>query len=995
MRSARSILTILSNGEKRLPVPLWVTALCLAASSLPCWSAETPVQFNEQIRPLLNAHCVKCHGGVKEAGNLNLLFRDSALKGGKSGLPTIVPGKPRESELIARLTTTNEDDRMPQKAAPLKPGEIELLNRWIANDAPWNEHWAYVPPKKSGRSIDAIVKRRLSKERLSFSPEADRWTLARRTALDLTGLPPSPEAAQAFVNDRGRDAYERWIDHLLASPAYGERWATVWLDAARYADSKGYEKDGFRDVWRYRDWVIDALNSDMPYDQFLVEQLAGDLLPNSTEEQIIATTFHRNTPANDEGGTDDEEFRTYSVIDRLNTTFDAVQGTSIGCVQCHGHPYDPFVHREYYQLLAFFNNTADADREDEAPTRRFYARADVAKAAALEQKLAATRRQLDVQLQRKENRDAFETWLRELRPPENFVPLDSPMVTSTKGEYEVLNHGRIRLKGEAPAETTITVAATPAPGTWPALVLAALPDDSLPQRGPGSSGGGNFILTRFRAALVGADGHTETQLEFTNARATFEQPNWPVTEALKNGRDAKVESEGGWAIAGGTGKSQTATFFLATPLVITGGTKLRVILECENEKWPKHVLSSFQLATSRGLPSEQLAALPKELQDSLERDPKTWSVEERTKVERQFFSSINPDLAALYRSLDDDRAALTALPICKLPIMKELTGKEARTTRVFHRGNWLDKDEVVSPATPTILNPWPDDYPRNRLGLARWLTNGENPLTARVQVNRVWEQLFGIGLVETLEDFGSQGDKPVYQDLLDELAATFQKDLKWSQKALLREIVLSRVYRQSSKATQKLVERDPANRLLARGPRFRLTSEQLRDQALAVSGSLSPKMFGPPVMPYQPPGMWQTPYEGRDWVTATNEDAQRRALYTFIRRSATYPSFVTFDAPSREFCTVRRIRSNTPLQSLDALNNPVFFAAARSLAQRMVAEGGPDLDAQLKRGLLLATQRPPRPEEIAVLKELYQRVDGNLALVANAILNLDEVLNQN
>jgi hypothetical protein len=327
--------------------------------------------------------------------------------------------------------------------------------------------------------------------------------------------------------------------------------------------------------------------------------------------------------------------------------------------------------------------------------------------------------------------------------------------------------------------------------------------------------------------------------------------------------------------------------------------------------------------------------------------------------------------------------------------MRELAGKEARTTRVFHRGNWLDKEEPVSPATPKALNAWHEDYPRNRLGFAKWLTNGENPLTARVQVNRVWEQLFGAGLVETLEDFGSQGDKPVYEDLLDELAARFQSEMKWSQKTLLREIVLSQVYRQSAKASPALIERDPQNRLLARGPRFRLTSEELRDQALTVSGLLSTEMFGPPVMPYQPPGMWLTPYEGRDWVTATNTEGHRRALYTFIRRSATYPSFITFDSPSREFCTVRRVRSNTPLQSLDLLNSPVFFEAAEALAKRMKAECGPDLDRQLRRGLLLTTLRPPDSEQIAVLKKLYGQVDGNMTLVANAILNLDEVLNKN
>ena len=779
--------------------------------------ADEPVHFNDQIRPLLNAHCVKCHGGVKEAGNLLLLLRDSALKGGKSGLPAIVPGKPEQSEVIARITTQDQDDRMPKKAEPLKPDQIALLKRWIAEGAKWEEHWAYVPPKRNGRSIDTIVEARLAKEHLALAPAADRWTLARRTALDLTGLPPSPEDVEALVKDRAPNAYERWVDRLLASPAYGERWAAVWLDAARYADSKGYEKDGFRDMWRYRDWVVDAFNSDMPYDRFLTEQLAGDLLPSPTDEQIIATAFHRNTLANDEGGTDDEEYRTYAVIDRLNATFDAVQGTSIGCVQCHGHPYDPFVHREYYQLLAFFDNTADADREDEAPTRRFYARANSEKAALLEQRIAATQREVTGELKRTDNIGLFDAWLRELRPPENTPP---------------------------PAEK---------------------------------------------------------------------------------------KEEG----------------------------------------------------------------LSKELREILAKDPSTWTSRERAQAERLFFFERNAPLTELYRALDKDQTALAALPACKLPIMKELAGAEARTTRVFHRGNWLDKEEPVAPITPRTLNPWHDDYPRNRLGLAKWLTNGENPLTARVQVNRVWEQLFGVGLVETLEDFGSHGDRPSYQELLDELAVRFQTDMRWSQKALLREIVLSRVYRQSAKVSPALAERDPSNRLLARGPRFRLTSEQLRDQALAVGGILSREMFGPPVMPYQPPGIWLTPYEGRDWLTATNGDGRRRALYTFVRRSATYPSSLTFDSPSREFCTVRRIRSNTPLQSLDLLNDPVFFEAAEGLGKRMKTEGGPDLESQLRRGLFLATQRPPRPEQIAVLKKLSARVGGNLALVANAILNLDEVLNKN
>src|SRR5882724_4942270 len=576
-----------SSSVKRLRTLRWLTFAGAALGFSLCSGAEKPVSFNQEIRPLLNAHCVKCHGGVKETGQLNLLFREAALKGGKSGLPAVVPGKPEASELIARLTTTDEDERMPKKAGPLLPEQIELLRRWITEGARWEEHWAYVPPRKSGRSIDHIVKARLAKENLSFSPEADRRALARRVAFDITGLPPSVEDVEAFVQDKSPKAYQRWVDRLLASNTYGERWAAVWLDVARYADSKGYEKDGLRDMWRYRDWVIDAFNRDMPYDQFLTEQLAGDLLLNPADEQLIATAFHRNTQTNDEGGTDDEEFRTYAVIDRLNTTFDAVQGTTIGCVQCHGHPYDPFVHREYYQLLAFFNNTADADREDEAPTQRFYAKANVANASLLEQRIAATQRQLEGELKRTQNREAFESWLREVRPAENFLPMQDQTVTSTKGKYVAQKDGRVRLEGEAPTETTITVEGIPAPGQCQALVLATLPDDSLPARGPGAASSGNFILTRLRAKLV-SEGQQEQQLEFTNARATFEQANWPVAEALRIGHNEKVESEGGWAIAGGIGKSQTATFFLAKPVDINTGARLRVILECENEKWARH-----------------------------------------------------------------------------------------------------------------------------------------------------------------------------------------------------------------------------------------------------------------------------------------------------------------------------------------------------------------------------------------------------------------------
>jgi hypothetical protein len=971
---------------------------CLAASVLLLRAAgvqsEEPVRFNRDIRPLLGAHCFKCHGGVKEAGELNLQFRERALKGGESGEIAIVPGKPEASEFYKRLVAEDSTERMPKKEAPLPAEKIALLKRWIAEGAKWEDHWAYEPPRATGKNIDAIVETKLRAAGLAFSPEADLRTLARRLALDLAGLPPEPARVDALEKAAAQDregALRAFVDELLQSPAYGERWAAPWLDLARYADSRGYEADRFRDMWRYRDWVVDALNADRPYDRFVTEQLAGDLLPGATEEQVIATAFHRNTPQNDEGGTDDEEFRTYAVLDRLNTTFDALQGTSIGCVQCHGHPYDPFVHREYYQLYAFFNNTADADRGDQAPTRKFRARADAERAAGIEKEIAAAQARLDEELKKPELRKGFEAWLGEVSVAQASSPLAEMQVTSTQARYGVEKDGRVKLTLPAPKVTTITVTGR-APSAFAALALEMVPDHSLPSEGPGAAPGGNFILTRIRASLLTAG--QETPLEIKGATATFEQGGWPVAEALKSGEGLKGEGESGWAIAGGTGKTQTATFTLAKPVAAPAGAQLRVVLECENERWGQHVLGSFRLATGATVPPEKLAGVPDDVRKLLGKAAAKWKPEEKAKVERHWFSSAHREIADLYRALDERNAALAPFAICDLPIMQELDAKSARKTRIFHRGNWMDKAEEVQPKTPQILNRWHDDYPRNRLGFARWLTNGENPLTARVQVNRVWEQLFGVGLVETLEDFGSQGDKPLYQDLLDELAVHFQTQMKWGQKALLREIVLSRVYRQSSKSTKALTERDPANRLLARGPRFRLGNEQIRDQALAVSGLLSRKMGGPPVKPYQPPGTWLTPYDGSDWKTSPSEDSHRRAIYTLIRRSATYPSMVTFDAPNREFCVVRRLRTNTPLQSLDLLNSPVFMETAAALAKRMTDPGG-KLEEQIARGLALATLRPARDNEITVLRELHAKVGGNMTLVANAILNLDEVLTKN
>ncbi len=681
-------------------------AICVR-TPLAAWATELPpVDFNRDIRPILNDHCLKCHGGVKEAGDLNLQFREQALRAGETGEIAIVPGKPDESAFIDRLTTDDTSDRMPKKAAPLAEEQVELMRRWIAEGAPWGKHWAYEIPKAFGKSIDEIVAARLVKEGLSFSPEADLRILARRLAFDITGLPPELARVDALELAAATDregALRAYVDELLASPAYGERWAVPWLDLARYADSKGYESDRFRDMWRYRDWVVDALNADKPHDQFVIEQLAGDLLPDPTDEQIIATAYHRNTPQNDEGGTDNEEFRTYAVLDRVNATFDAIQGTSIGCVQCHGHPYDPFVHREYYQLVAFFNNTADADRDDQAPTRKFRAPGDTSEAQKLEGEIAVTQGKLDTEMQEPTLRAAYEKWLAEMRGPDALAPLGGVSVSATAGEFILQRDGRLLAKTPAPERTTITVAGGIAGESREvgAIVLEAIPDDSLPARGPGASeGGGNFILTHF-SAVIAREG-VETPIEISGARATFEQDGWPIDQALKRGPGPRNEGEAGWAIAGGTGKVQTATFLLAKPVTVPPDAQLRVKLECENERWPRHVLGSFRLATRTGNPSSPIAELPNDVADLFGKDPKQWTPEEQAKVERHFFANASPEIAELYQTLDDRRREVAALPVCDLPIMQELTGEAARKTQVFHRGNWMDKTDEVQPATPQI-----------------------------------------------------------------------------------------------------------------------------------------------------------------------------------------------------------------------------------------------------------------------------------------------------
>jgi hypothetical protein len=725
------------KASATLGVLLFVSAsnLALAAKS----PVAAQMDFNREIRPILSENCFKCHGpdpGARKAG-LRLDIREEAMKATKSGHVPIVPRAPDQSEIIARITAEDADDRMPpaKSRKHLEPEQIALLKRWVATGANYAPHWAYVPPVRPeipavknsrwpANPIDNFILNRLEHERLRPSSRAPREILARRVSLALTGLPPTISALDRFLADKSKDAYNRFVDQLLASPSFGERWAAVWLDLARYADSAGYADDPPRTIWAYRDYVVRAFNQNKHFDRFTLEQIAGDLLPDSDDEDLIATAFHRNTMTNNEGGTQDEEFRNAAVIDRVNTTMAVWMATSMGCAQCHDHKYDPITQKEYFSFFAILNNTADSDKKDESPVLKLPTSAETAEKRRLQSELKAA--------------------------------------------------------------------------------------EAIP--------------------------------------------------ATNTNRD------------------------------------------------------------------DAIAGVKKKL------------------------AAIKPN---------------------SVPVMRELATDKHRETRVQLRGNYQALADKVSATTPAVFHPVSQSRQLDRLTLAEWLVDRKNPLTARVLVNRLWEQIYGIGLVRTTDDFGSQGDLPTHPELLDWLATELTAR-DWDIKAVLKLMVTSATYCQTSKPGADTLNRDPENLLLGRGPRFRLPAEAVRDEALAISGLLSDKMYGPPVRPPQPALALTAAFGGSlDWKTSEGPDRYRRALYTEWRRTNPYASMATFDAPNRETCALHRPRSNTPLQALVTLNDPVFIEAAQSLGRRMSSHAGSN-QAKLSFGFRLATSRSPHSEELKELARLFQ-----------------------
>ncbi|MEN0048383.1 MAG: PSD1 and planctomycete cytochrome C domain-containing protein [Bacteroidota bacterium] len=760
-----------------------------------CNSSNNLVDFNKDVRPILNKNCLSCHGGVKQLGELSFLFKEEAFQLTESNVYAIIPGNAKESELIKRIKHDDPELQMPPEQDRLSEEDISTLEKWVDQGAKWDTHWAYrlpqlpaIPTVKSlnhfpiQNPIDQFAFQKMQEKGLSPSERTSKATLLRRVSLDLIGLPPSLQELENFLADESENAYEKVVDRLLTSPRFGEHWASMWMDLARYGDSQGYQKDPYRSIWIYRDWLIKSFNDDLPFDQFTIEQLAGDLLPAPKESQLIATAFHRNTMTNDEGGTDDEEFRVAAVLDRVNTTWEVWQATTMSCVQCHSHPYDPFKHEEYYTSYAFFNNTADSDKRDDRPYILTYPLKDKAKLAHLTASLEGV--------------------------PKIQETLESDAIDS--------------------------------------------------------------IRTLINQA-----------------------PSTPKIQALKD------------------------------------------------------TLESFK------------------------------------KV--------------------------------RTPVFQELEDENARKSHLFERGNWLVHGKEVQANIPNSLN-INNNEPTDRLALAEWLVSDKNPLTARVTVNRFWAQIFGKGIVKTVEDFGTQSAPPTHPELLDWLALHFKNDLDWSVKKLLRTIVLSSTYQQSSAIRESQLELDPHNDYLARASRVRLSAEQIRDQALAVSGLLSSKMYGPSVMPPQPDGIWQVIRNVLRWEESEAEDRYRRALYTFWRRSSPYPAFLTFDSPTKELCVSRRIRTNTPLQALTTLNDTVYVEAARALAVKMYdyKEGSVEekiafgyqqailqvadektlniLVGEYARQIEYYQVQPTLAEKMALQNKTNAPQLAALSVVANVILNLDAFL---
>jgi len=947
-------------------------------------------QFDHSVRPILVRHCLKCHGGIKPARGLSFVTGIPSDAVGGSGRRILSPGRPEDSEIYRRIVSTDGDARMPPpekgEGVGLGQDEIDAIRKWIENGAGWERHWSHRepsgsdPPRGEGEGwsrgrVDQFVLAGMEAAGLTPAVEASPEVWLRRASLDLTGLPPSLEELDRFLEEEsalGEAAFERATDRLLATPAFGERWAADWLDLARYADSKGLGRDGRRTIWKYRDWVIDAFNADLPFDRFTVKQLAGDLLPNPGMGDLIATGFHRNTQANDEGGTDDEQFRVEAVIDRVNTTWQVWQGSTLACAQCHAHPHDPFSQEDYYRILAFFNNTADSDSGNDDPALQVpLAMADHARARRLDVRIAGLKERLWKPVDELRRKAGVWRALGGLKVRSRYGTRIA--VEKVAGVEEFV------LPAEVKQKTSFSLEAPVPEGMSRLTAIRLVAKPRNPARALKDSEWG-FIVTRLKAELLPpAGGAVAKTIPLRFAFADEPDPFYDPVESLRNGNF-------GFAAYTRINHPREAVFLPEQPASIAPGSRIRVSMDHS-----VFLLASFTLVVKRG----SVAVSDDERWADLVRNA------ERNEWRREL------------EALKADRAAIPAVPS---PVMQERPEWLRRPTHIFERGDYLAKGPEIAPGFPEAFSARgsgdgtdaPERGRRNRLDLARWLVGPDNPLTARVTVNRYWSQVFGRGLVGTLDDFGVKGAPPSHPELLDDLARRFQTSMRWSVKALLRELVLSATYRQTAAVPAEKRAADPDNRWLARGSRRRLAAEMIRDQALRASGLLNPGLHGAPARPPIPEGSWK-PFSDDPWVVDPDDGRHRRSLYTYVKRTIPYPTFAVFDSPTREYCVARRAESNTPLQALTLLNDAALAECASALARRMDRVGGSTAEriahgcrTVLSRDIGEASLRDLLALHARAVKEYEAMAAGEhpeatpelsaLFVVAGVLLNLDEVL---
>jgi hypothetical protein len=1027
-------------------------------------AASRKVDFVKDIQPILAKSCYECHGEKKQEAMLRWDAKAIALKGSEHG-PVIVPGKSAQSVMIHLVAgLKGEDKLMPQKGERLTEVQIGLLRAWIDQGADWPEsasvkvedkrqHWAFkapvrppVPKAKNApwvrNAIDNFVLARLEKEGLKPSPEADRVTLSRRLSLDLIGLPPAPTEVDEFVRDNSPHAYDNFVERLLASPHYGERWGRQWLDSARYADSNGYEKDAARSIWPYRDWVIQAFNRDLPFDAFTREQLAGDLLPNPSLDQRIATGFLRNSMLNQEGGIEPEQFRTEAMVDRMDAVGKTWLGLTIQCAQCHNHKFDPISQREYYQLFAFLNS--DDEPFIEVPTIEQQKQRDeiLAKARALEDKAMRNTTNLS---------ERMAAWEKEIAGAAGiWTVLDPTEWLNFATKYEEQSDHSLLAGGDVKPGAVTHVWVDTMLTNLTGFRLEALMHPNLPYGGPGLVAKGNFLLKEFTCETYAMHHPTVTnQVKFRRALADMEAPGFSITNAIDGGTE-----KGGWTAATVPVRRNTehrAIFECAEPITgFPGGTRLHITIyqkhgsgdghsgELDKEtRLDCHTLGRFRLSATTEGAEKWLARAPGGA-DTESRGAESAKSEgsdsgasptarESTPMHPEFAGfglkvdsltarqrdilSIPPDqrtpeqvreLFSVYRFQDTAFAEanaeidkiLTNWPYAAttLALQQRALPREAH---IFKRGDWQRPGEKVEPDVPAVLHPFPKDAPHNRLGLANWLVDRRSPTTARVVVNRIWQAYFGQGLFTTPEDIGTRCEAPSHPELLDWLACEFM-DNGWSVKSLHRLIVQSAAYRQSSKVSPGLLAKDPYNRLLTRGPRFRVDAEIVQDIALAASGLLNPKIGGPSVRPPIPASVADTVYGGFSWPENTGDDRYRRGMYTFWKRSLPFPSLIAFDAPTSENSCPRRVRSNTPLQALTTLNEKTFVEAAQAMGMRVWKEGGKDDPSRAAYAFRLCTGRAPTGRELKSILRFWDEQykyfeDRSAAALAVAVPDIKNV----